>query len=82
MHVAVSVDREARLATLLLNGKEVSSQGPRRDSDLNLMENDHAVYDIGLKRDDGSANFKGFVKDLVIFRRALQQAEVDAIKGA
>ena len=75
------VDREARLATILINGKEVSSQSPGKYTNLNLMENDHVVYDIGQKRDDGSAKFKGFVKDLVIFRRALRHAEVDAIKG-
>ena len=81
VHVAVNWKRDTLTSEQFINGKRVSTANVKSD-DIDLMRNDHAVYDIGLKRDTGSAStFKGFLKELVIFGRALKEDEVNALKG-
>ena len=82
VHVAVNWNRDTFTSEAFLNGKHDYSTNATSNSDIDLMRNDHAVYDIGLKRDSGSAStFKGFLKELVIFGRALNEDEVNALKG-
>ena len=40
------------------------------------MINSHTVYDIGLKRDT-SSKFKGHIKDLAVFGKALSPDEIN-----
>ena len=81
VHVAVNWNRDTLTSETFLNGKRVNSMNAK-SNDIDLMRNNHAVYDIGLKRDSGSAStFKGFLKELVIFGRALNKDEVNALKG-
>ena len=81
VHVAVNWNRDTLTSETFLNGKRVNSMNAK-SNDIDLMRNNHAVYDIGLKRDSGSAStFKGFLKELVIFGRALKEEEVNALKG-
>ena len=80
--MAVNWNRDTLTSETFLHGKRISTAIARRSDDIDLMKNNHAVYDIGLKRDSGSAStFKGFLKELVIFARALNEDEVNAIKG-
>ena len=81
VHVAVNWNRDTLTSETFLNGKRVYSTNVKSD-DIDLMRNNHPVYDIGLKRDSGTAStFKGFLKELVIFGRALKEDEVSALKG-
>ena len=64
------------------NGNLVASKNANYTDVIGLMKNNHTVYDIGMKRDGGSAlTFKGFLKELMIFNRALNEEELEAIKG-
>ena len=79
--MAVNWNRDTLTSEMFLNGKHVYSTNAK-SNDIDMMSNNHRVYDIGLKRDSGSAKtFKGFLKELVIFGRALKEDEVNALKG-
>ena len=80
VHVAVNWNRDTLTSEQFLNGKHVSTANATAD-DIDMMRNNHPGY-IGLKRDSGSTStFKGFLKELVIFGRALKEEEVNALKG-
>ena len=79
--MAVNWNRDTLTSEQFLNGKHVSTAKVISD-DIDMMRNNHTVYDIGLQRGRGTAEtYKGFLKELVIFGRALKEEEVNALKG-
>ena len=81
VHVAVNWNRDTLTSEQFLNGKHVSTADAKSD-DIDMRRNNHPVYDIGLQRGSGTAKtYKGFLKELVIFGRALKEEEVNALKG-
>lgn len=75
-HLAAYWDRNANEAGLFRDGQLVLYQGLVNGS--YLRGNDHAVYDIGLKRDDGKT-FKGHLRDLMIIGEALTAEDLSSI---
>ena len=82
VHVAVNWNRDTLTSEQFLNGKRVSTANVKSNY-IDMMRNNHPVYDVGLQRDRGSAKtYKGFLKELVIFGRALKEDELNALKGS
>lgn len=77
-HVAAVWDGNASKVHLFLNGERYGSQAVPSGS--YPKKNSHSVYDIGLKRDDGKT-LKGYVRDLMIVRRALTGEELTDSTG-
>ena len=77
-HVAFVWDREARKGRFYINGVLEGEQHARAGNGYDLVSNSHAVYDIGLKR-DSKILFHGYLRDLMIIRRALAANEVQDI---
>ena len=80
MHVAFTWSRERKEGILyidgIIKGSERVFNGP-----LDLIENDHTVFDIGLKRDSISKpTFDGYMRDLLVVDKALSGDEVKYMK--
>nr|XP_058961573.1 uncharacterized protein LOC131788501 [Pocillopora verrucosa] len=80
MHVAFTWSRDRKEGILYIDGigkdsKRVS-HGP-----LDLIENNHTVFDIGLKRDNMKIpTFDGYMRDLLVVDKALSGDEVKYMK--
>ena len=80
MHVAFTWSRDRKEGILYVDGiikscKSVSN-GP-----LDLFENDHTVFDIGLKRDSMDIpTFDGYMRDLLVVDDVLSGDEVKYMK--
>ena len=60
----------------IIKGRKSVSNGP-----LDLIENDHTVFDIGLKRDSiNKPTFDGYMRDLLVVDKALSEDEVKNLK--
>ena len=60
----------------IIKGRKSVSNGP-----LDLIENDHTVFDIGLKRDSiNIPTFDGYMRDLLVVDKALSGDEVKNLK--
>ena len=77
-HVAFVWDREARKGRFYINGDLTGEQPASNGSSYDLVFNNHRVYDIGLKRDN-KVSFLGYLRDLMIIKRALATKEVHDI---
>ena len=80
MHVAFTWSRDRKEGVLFIDG---IIGGSRRVSSalLDLNENDHTVFDIGLKRDDmNKPTFDGYMRDLIVVDKALSGDEVKYVK--
>ena len=80
MHVAFTWSRERKEGILyidgIIKGSKRVSNGP-----LDLIENDHTVFDIGLKRDSiNKPTFDGYMRDLLVIDKALSGDEVKNLK--
>ena len=80
MHVAFTWSRERKEGILyidgIIKGSKRVSNGP-----LDLIENDHTVFDIGLKRDSiNKPTFDGYMRDLLVVDKALSGDEVKYMK--
>ena len=80
MHVAFTWSRDRKEGILYIDGNitdsESVSNGP-----LDLIENDHTVFDIGLKRDSmPRPTFDGYMRDLLVVDKALSGEEVKYMK--
>ena len=80
--VAFVWDREARKGGFYINGVLTGEQPARADNGYgygyDLVSSNHAVYDIGLKR-DSRESFFGYLRNLMIIKRALVANEVQYI---
>ena len=71
MHVAFTWSRDR-----IIKGSKSVSNGP-----LDLIENNHTVFDIGLKRDSmNEPTFDGYMRDLLVVDKALSGDEVKYMK--
>ena len=77
-HVAFVWDREARKGRTYINGVLTGEQHATDGYSYDLVFNNHTVYDIGLKRDPNIL-FHGYLRDLMIIKRALAANEVHDI---
>ena len=60
----------------IIKGRTSVSNGP-----FDLIENDHTVFDIGLKRDSiNKPTFDGYMRDLLVVDKALSGDEVKNLK--
>ena len=80
MHVAFTRSRDRKEGILYVDGIRM---GGRRVSNgpLDLIENNHTVFDIGLKRDRMHfPTFDGYMRDLLVVDKALSGDEVKYMK--
>ena len=80
MHVAFTWSRDRKEGILyidgIIKGSKSVSNGP-----LDLIENNHTVFDIGLKRDSmNEPTFDGYMRDLLVVDKALSGDEVKYMK--
>ena len=78
-HAAAVWDREAKEARLFLNGQNVGTEVvPDNTYFKNIAQ--YSFYYIGLKRDT-FYSLRGYLRDLMIIRRALTGEELSSIAG-
>ena len=80
MHVAFTWSRDRKEGILyidgIIKGSKSVSNGP-----LDLINNNHTVFDIGLKRDKmNEPTFDGYMRDLLVVDKALSGDEVKYMK--
>ena len=80
MHVAFTWSRDRKEGILYIDGIGKDSKRVFHSS-LDLIENDHTVFDIGLKRDSmNKPTFDGYMRDLLVVDKALSGDEVKYMK--
>lgn len=77
-HAVAVWDRDANETYLFLDGRKIKTQAV--SSDTFFQNNNQLFYDIGQKRDAGHT-LKGYLRDLIVFRRALTGEEINEIAG-
>ena len=80
-HVAFVWDREALKGRTYINGDLTGKQHAHAADNgygYDLVSSNHTVYDIGLKR-DSKVSLLGYLRDLLIIKRALAANEVHDI---
>ena len=73
-------DRGDLKGRYFINGVLTNEKAPRTDGGYgyDLVSSNHAVYDIGLKRDSKFV-FHGYLRDLMVYKRALDTQEIESI---
>ena len=80
MHVAFTWSRDRKEGILYVDGIGKDSKRVSHGS-LDLIENNHTVFDIGLKRDSmNKPTFDGYMRDLLVVDKALSGDEVKYMK--
>ena len=79
--MAVTWDRDVLSNTMFMDGKQHSKASAASGVSHNLKAGNGNVCDVGADGVTKTNNFKGSVKDLMIFDRALTDEEVDVLKG-
>ena len=80
MHVAFTWSRDRKEGILYIDGIIKGSKSVSNGL-LDLIENDHTVFDIGLKRDSmNKPTFDGYMRDLLVVDKALSGDEVKYMK--
>ena len=80
MHVAFTWSRDRKEGILYIDGIRTDSTSVNNGA-LDLIENDHTVFDIGLKRDSiNKPTFDGYMRDLLVVDKALSGDEVKYMK--
>jgi len=76
--VAFTWSRENRTGELFNNGTRTGIQVVKNQKKtIDLNPTNHTVFDIGLKRDDGTAKtLHGYLRDLMVITRAISDEEV------
>ena len=79
-HVAFVWDKEALKGSYYINGVLTGEKlaNPDNGYGYDLVSNNHAKYDIGLKRDT-RGYFLGYLRDLMIIEHALSANEIICI---
>ena len=78
MHVAWTWSRENRIGKLYTNGTKTAEAAADPNLNLDLNPSDRPAFDIGLKRDSGNS-IHGYMRDLIVFDRAISDAELTEI---
>ena len=81
MHVAATWDGEKRIGSFLLNGMAKGCQiVTGLKSSYRAMNNSHSVYILGAESkanaESGGKTLHGFIKELKVFKRALNKSEI------
>ena len=73
-------DRGDLKGRYFINGVLTNVESPSADGGYgyDLVSSNHAVYDIGLKRDSKFV-FHGYLRDLMVYKRALDTQEIESI---
>ena len=81
IHVTFTWSRENRTGELFSNGTQIGTEAVKdHHSTIDLKPNDHAVFDIGLKRDSKEKKtLHGYLRDLMVITRAISDEEVKNI---
>jgi len=81
IHVAFTWSRENRTGELFSNGTQIGTEAVKdHDRTIDLNPTNHIVFDIGLKRDDGTGKtLHGYLRDLMVITRAISDEEVKSI---
>ena len=80
MHVAFTWSRDRKEGILYIDGIRTDGTSVYNGA-LDLIENDHTVFDIGLKRDSiNKPTFDGYMRDLLVVDKALSGDEVKNMK--
>ena len=79
--MAAAWNEEERLGSVFLNGKPKGRQNVKDGkSSYRAMNNSHSVYIIGAESktnaESGGKTLHGFIKELKVFKRALNQSEI------
>ena len=81
--MAFTWSRENRTGELFNNGTRTGIQVVKdedQNKTIDLNPTNHPVFDIGLKRDDGTAKtLHGYLRDLMVITRAISDEEVKNI---
>lgn len=81
VHVAVTWSQASLNAKIFINGLEVASKGAQNGlSSYEIMSNNHQYYQVGSKL-DSLETFYGFVRDLKVFKRLLDDKEIKQEAG-
>lgn len=81
MHVAAVWNGEERLGSTFFDGRPRGRHYVKDGkSSYRAMNNSHSVYIIGAqsktKAESGDKNLHGFIKELKVFKKALNQSEI------
>lgn len=81
MHVAAVWNEEERLGSVFYNGRPKGRQNVNDGkSSYRARNNTHSVYIIGAESktsaESGGKTLHGFIKELKVFKRALNQSEI------
>ena len=81
MHVAAVWNEEERLGSVFYNGNPRGRQNVNDGkSSYRAMNNTHSVYIVGAESktnaESGGKTLHGFIKELKVFKRALNQTEI------
>ena len=75
--MAVSWDKEKRLGTIFLNGIEKrSKENVGGVSNLEVRNSTRSFYKIGERNGNGENAFHGLVREIKVFKKALNGSEV------
>ena len=79
--MAFTWSRENRTGELFSNGTQIGTEAVKdHNRTIDLKPNDHAVFDIGLKRDGKKEKtLHGYLRDLMVITRAISDEEVKNI---
>lgn len=78
LHLAVAWDFSASQVHVFIDGRKVGTENQTKGT--YLKHSSSITYDIGLKRDSG-ATLKGYVRNLMVFGKALAEEELANITG-
>ncbi|XP_048580419.1 uncharacterized protein LOC116614779 [Nematostella vectensis] len=74
-HVVNTWNRQEKKITIFINGTQVASQTSTL-SNVDIAYGGTVTTELGLKRDSGDFKLHGYIKDLMIFYRAMSPDEV------
>ena len=78
VHVVLTWSRENRIGKLYKNGNKTGEAIADPNLSLDLNPTGSKAFDIGLKGDTGHS-FHGYIRDLMVFDRAISDAELNGI---
>ena len=79
--MAVTWSQASRISKIFINGSEVASKSANTGlSNYEIMSNSHQHYQVGSKK-DSPETFYGFVRDLKVFKRLLNDNEIKQQAG-
>ena len=75
IHFAITWSKTTKSSNFYVNGVLKTTKITLFDGDMTYMANNHSVYDVGLKKDDGVV-LRGYLRDLAVFGKVLSSQEI------